>query len=52
MADLVHNFGARKGKGDASFKRATDATLEVTCKASQQPTGEFRCAGDNHFELT
>ena len=26
--DLVHNFGARKHKRGASFKRATDATPE------------------------
>ena len=40
MADLVHNFGARKRKRGASFKRATDATLKVTGEVSQQPTGE------------
>ena len=40
MADLVHNFSARKHKQGASFKRATDATPEVTDKASQQLIGE------------
>ena len=40
MANLVHNFGARKRKRGASFKRAIDATPEVTGEASQQPTGE------------
>ena len=38
MADLVHNFGARKRKRGASFKRATDATPEVVGEANQQPT--------------
>ena len=40
MTDLVHNFGARKRKRGASFKRATEATPEVTGEASQQPTSE------------
>ena len=40
MVDLVHNFGARKRKRGAIFKRAIDATLKVTGEASQQPTGE------------
>ena len=40
MADLVHNFGARKRKRGASFKRATDATLEVVGEVDQHPTGE------------
>ena len=40
MVDLVHNFGARKRKRGASFKQATDATLEVTGEANQQVTGE------------
>ena len=40
MADLIHNFDARMRKQGASFKRATDATPEVTSEASQQPTGE------------
>ena len=40
MADLIHNFGARKGKRGASFKRATDATLGVVGEANQYPTGE------------
>ena len=38
MADLVHNFGVRKRKRGASFKRVTDATLEVVGEADQQPT--------------
>ena len=40
MADLVHNFGVRKHKEGASFKQATDATLEVVGEADQHPTGE------------
>ena len=40
MTDLVHNFGARKRKRGASFKRATGATLEMAGEASQQPSGE------------
>ena len=40
MANLVHNFGARKRKRGTSFKRATDATPEVTGEASQQPIGK------------
>ena len=39
MADLVHNFGARKLKRGANFKRATGVTLEVAGEASQQPSG-------------
>ena len=37
--DLLHNFGARKRKRGANFKRATGATPEVASKASQQPSG-------------
>ena len=33
MADLVYNFGARKRKRGASFKRATDVTLDVVGEA-------------------
>ena len=40
MADLIHNFGTRKRKRGANFKRATDATLEVFGEADQRPTGE------------
>ena len=40
MADLVHNFRARKLKRGASFKRATDATLGVISEVDQHPTGE------------
>ena len=40
MADLVHNFGTRKCKRGASFKRVIEATPEVTDEASQQPIGE------------
>ena len=40
MADLVHNFGARKRKQGASFKRAIDATPEVVGEADQHSTGE------------
>ena len=40
MAGLIHNFGAWKRKRGASFKRATEATLEVTGEASQKPTDE------------
>ena len=40
MADLVHNFGARKRKRGTGFKRATDATLEVVGEADEHPTGE------------
>ena len=39
MADLVHNFSAQKCKRGASFKRATDTTLEVVGEADQHPTG-------------
>ena len=35
MPDLIHNFGARKGKRGASFKRTTDVTLEVMGEADQ-----------------
>ena len=38
MADLIHNFGARKNKRGANFKRATDATLEVVGEADQHST--------------
>ena len=40
MADLVHNFGARKRKRGANFKRATGATPEVAGEVSQQPSDE------------
>ena len=40
MADLVHNFGARKRKRGANFKRVTDGTHEVVYEASQQPAGK------------
>ena len=39
MVDLIHNFGARKRKQGSSFKRATDATLEVVSEADQHLTG-------------
>ena len=39
MADLVHNFGGRKRKQGAIFKRATNATSEVVGEADQHPTG-------------
>ena len=37
MVDHVLNFGARKHKQGASFKRATDTTPEVVGEADQQP---------------
>ena len=37
MADLVHNFGARKHKRGANFKRVTSATPEMADEVSQQP---------------
>ena len=40
MADLFHNFDARKRKRGANFKRATGATFEVASEASQQSSGE------------
>ena len=40
MADLVHNFGARKRKRCANFKRTTGDTPEVADEASQQPSSE------------
>ena len=40
MADLIHNFGTRKCKRGANFKRATSATPEVAGEASQQPSSE------------
>ena len=40
MAYLVHNFGAWKCKRGASFKRATNAILEVVGEADQHPTDE------------
>ena len=46
MDDLVHNFGARKRKRGANFKRATGATPEVAGDVSQQPSeggGGFIC---------
>ena len=39
MADLIHNFGGRKRKRGASFKRAIDATLKVTGEADQHSAG-------------
>ena len=39
MANLVHNFGARKSIRDANFKRATDAIPEVVGEADQHPIG-------------
>ena len=40
MADLIHNFGARKHKQGASFKWETDATPEVISEADQHsPNG-------------
>ena len=39
MADHVHNFGARKCKRGARFKRATDAIPEMVSEADQDPTG-------------
>ena len=38
MTDLVHNFGARKRKRGAIFKRVTDATPKVVGEADQHPT--------------
>ena len=40
MADLVHNFSARKRKRGTSFKWATDATLEVVGEVDQHQIGE------------
>ena len=40
MVDLIHNFGARKRKRGASFKRVIDATLEVVGEVDEHPTGE------------
>ena len=40
MADLVHNFRARKRKRGASFKRATEVTLEVVGEVDQHPIGD------------
>ena len=40
MANLVHNFGARKLKRGASFKRVTNATLEVVGESEQHPTSK------------
>ena len=40
MVDLIHNFGSRKRKRGAIFKRVTDGTPEVVDEASQQPTCE------------
>ena len=39
MADLVHNFGARKCKRGANFKQATGATPKVAGEATQQLSG-------------
>ena len=40
MADLIHNYGARKRKRGASFKRATDAKPDAVGEVDQHPTGE------------
>ena len=40
IADLVHNFGARKCKRGANFKRGNDATSEVASRDDQHPFGE------------
>ena len=40
MIDLVHNFSTWKHKRGSSFKRATDATLEVVSEADQYLTDE------------
>ena len=34
MADLVHNFVARKRKRGSTFKRATVATFDMASEAS------------------
>ena len=39
MADLIHNFGARKRKRGARFKWTTEAIPEVVGEADQDPTG-------------
>ena len=39
MADLIHNFSARKRKRGASFKQTTDVTLEVMGEADQHSIG-------------
>ena len=38
MADLIHNFGARKREQGVIFKRTTDTTLEVVGEADQHTT--------------
>ena len=38
MSDHIHNFGARKIKRGASFKRTTNVTPEVIGKADQHST--------------
>ena len=40
MADLVHNFGARKRKWGARFKQAVDAIPEVVGEDDQHPTSK------------
>ena len=40
MAYLIHNLSAWKSKRGASFKQATDATLEVASKVDHHPTSE------------
>ena len=40
MADLVHNFGARKHKQGASFKREIATTPEVVGEVDQHLSGE------------
>ena len=39
MANIIHNFGARKHKRGANFKRATDATPKVVGEADQHSAG-------------
>ena len=39
MADLIHNFGARKRKRGASFNRTTDVTPEAIGEVDQHLTG-------------
>ena len=39
MADLIHNFGARKCKRGTSFNRTTDVTPEAIGEADQHSVG-------------
>ena len=39
MADLIHNFGARKRKRGANFNRTSDVTLEAMGEADQHSAG-------------